>query len=207
MEVLYGKFMWGIINIYIYILTADYTVKPVLSGHLKKKTKIVFLVWLSLNAGQKYSRMLQREHSAILLTFIERQFVIKIFLLSFFEWPLKTGFTVLTTYMYFLFCGVRRLAVRWMFLSKLDFSRIERIGPLGPIALESDRPYFEIMGQWSRPTINQGLPPRCAVRELWPDCMETQTRLSESSLLNDTINTKITFTVKPVLSGHSKIDK
>ena len=29
-----------------------------------------------------------------------------------FEWLLKTGFTVLTTYMYFVFCGVRRLAVR-----------------------------------------------------------------------------------------------
>ena len=52
-----------------------------------------------------------------------------------------------------------------------------------------------------------GSPPRCAVRELWPGWIETQTRLSELSLLDDTINTKITFTVKPVLSGHSKIDK
>ena len=47
----------------------------------------------------------------------------------------------------------------------------------------------------------------CAVRELGPDWMETQTRLSQLSLLDDTINTKITFTVTPVLSGHSKIDK
>ena len=38
--------------------------------------------------------MLQREHSAILLTFIKQPFVIKIFILSIFEWPLKTGFTV-----------------------------------------------------------------------------------------------------------------
>ena len=37
--------------------------------------------------------MLQ-EHSAILLTFINLPFVIKIFVLSIFEWPLKTGFTV-----------------------------------------------------------------------------------------------------------------
>ena len=39
--------------------------------------------------------MLQGEHSAILLTFIKLPFVIKIFVLSIVEWPLKTGFTVL----------------------------------------------------------------------------------------------------------------
>ena len=38
--------------------------------------------------------MLQGEHSAILLTFIKLPFVIKIFVLSVFKWPLKTGFTV-----------------------------------------------------------------------------------------------------------------
>ena len=49
---------------------------------------------ISLNAGQKYCRMLQGEHSAILSSFIKLSFVIKIFVLSSFEWPLKTGFTV-----------------------------------------------------------------------------------------------------------------
>ena len=39
--------------------------------------------------------MLQMEYSAILLTFIKLPFVIKIFVLSIFEWPLKTGFTLL----------------------------------------------------------------------------------------------------------------
>ena len=34
------------------------------------------------------------EHSAIPLTFITLPFTIKIFVLSVFEWPLKTGFTV-----------------------------------------------------------------------------------------------------------------
>ena len=38
--------------------------------------------------------MLQEEHSAILLTFIKLPFVIRICVLSTFEWPLKTGFTV-----------------------------------------------------------------------------------------------------------------
>ena len=38
--------------------------------------------------------MLQWEHSAILLTCIKLPFVIKIFILSNFEWPFKTGFTV-----------------------------------------------------------------------------------------------------------------
>ena len=70
------------------------TVKPVLSNHLKRRPKIGFQYQLSLNAGQKYCRMLQGEHSAILLTFIKLPFVIKIFILSIFEWPLKTSFTV-----------------------------------------------------------------------------------------------------------------
>ena len=38
--------------------------------------------------------MLQGEHSAILSTFIKLAFVIKTFVLSIFEWPFYTGFTV-----------------------------------------------------------------------------------------------------------------
>ena len=61
---------------------------------LSKRPKIDFQDQLSLNAGRKYCRMLQGEHSAILLTFIMLPFVIKIFVLSIFEWPFYTGFTV-----------------------------------------------------------------------------------------------------------------
>ena len=70
--------------------------KTCLKGPLKKKTKIGFQDQLLLNAGRKYCRMFQGEHSAILLTFIKLPFVIKIFVLFIFEWLLKTGFTVLT---------------------------------------------------------------------------------------------------------------
>ena len=42
--------------------------------------------------------MLQGEHSAILSTFIKLPFVIKIFVLSIFEWPFYTGFTVVPKY-------------------------------------------------------------------------------------------------------------
>ena len=53
--------------------------------------------------------MLQEEHSAILSTFIRLPFVIKIFVWSFFEWPLKKGFTVLNVIgnlpVVSLFCG------------------------------------------------------------------------------------------------------
>ena len=38
-----------------------------------------------------------REHSAILLTFIKLPFVFKAFVLSIFEWLLKTGFTVVNS--------------------------------------------------------------------------------------------------------------
>ena len=58
------------------------------------KTKIVFQYQLSLNACQKYCRMLQGEYSALLWTFIKLPFDIKIFVLSVFEWPFYSGFTV-----------------------------------------------------------------------------------------------------------------
>ena len=54
-----------------------------------------FLNQLSLYAGQKYCRMLQVEHSAILLTFIKLPFVFKVFVLSIIDWPFNTGITVL----------------------------------------------------------------------------------------------------------------
>ena len=45
---------------------------------LSKDRKIVFQGQLLLYAGQKYCRMLQGEHSAMLLTFIKLPVVIKI---------------------------------------------------------------------------------------------------------------------------------
>ena len=71
----------------------DYT-KTCLKRSLKTRPKIGFLHQLSPNAGQKFCRMLQREHSAILSTFIKLSFVFKTFVLFIFEWPLKTGFTL-----------------------------------------------------------------------------------------------------------------
>ena len=59
-----------------------------------QKTEIGFRDQLSCNAGQKYCRMLQGEHSAILSTFIKLLIFIKTFVLSFFEWPFYTRFTV-----------------------------------------------------------------------------------------------------------------
>ena len=49
---------------------------------------------------QKYCRMLQGGHSAILSTFIKLPFVIKTFVLSNFERPFYTGFTVINVYVF-----------------------------------------------------------------------------------------------------------
>ena len=68
--------------------------KTCLKRTLSKIPKFCFQDKLSLNAGQKNCRMLQGEHSAILSTLIKLPFVIKIFVLSNFERPLKTGLTV-----------------------------------------------------------------------------------------------------------------
>ena len=65
---------------------------------LSKRPKIGFQDQLSLNAGQKYCRMLQGEHSAIFSAFIKLPFAIKIFVSSIFEWPFYTGFTVYIVY-------------------------------------------------------------------------------------------------------------
>ena len=45
-----------------------------------------------------------RDHSTIFSTFIKLQFVFKTFVLSIFEWPLKTGFTVYRVHEIYLFC-------------------------------------------------------------------------------------------------------
>ena len=56
----------------VHVITIWFTYsKTFLKRSLKKKTKIGFQGQLSLNAGQKYCRMLQGEHSAILSTFIK----------------------------------------------------------------------------------------------------------------------------------------
>ena len=69
-------------------------------GHLKRRPIIGFQYRLMLNEGQKYCRMLQGEHSAILSTFIKLPFVIKIFVLSILEWLFKTGFIVVGCYIF-----------------------------------------------------------------------------------------------------------
>ena len=78
---------------HICIWTADNTVKPVLSGHSKKKANYCLMQVKSI------------ADSAILSTFIKLPFLFRS-LFCLFEWLLKTCFTVVTTYMYFLFCGV-----------------------------------------------------------------------------------------------------
>ena len=60
-----------------------YTVQPVLSGHSKRAAKLVF--------NTNY-RLMQVKSIAECSN--ELPFDIKIFVLSIFEWPLKTGFTV-----------------------------------------------------------------------------------------------------------------
>ena len=77
--------------------------KTCLKRPLKKKTKIGFQDQLSLNAGQKYCRMFQGEHSAILLTFIKLPFVIKIFVLFIFEWLFYTGCRFTQVLLYYIY--------------------------------------------------------------------------------------------------------
>ena len=75
-------------------------VKPVLSGHSKIRLKIVFQDPLSLNAGQKYCRILQVSILEYFQPSLSYHLTIRPFL-SVFEWLLKSGFTVIV-------CGSRQ---------------------------------------------------------------------------------------------------
>ena len=90
-EVISFRSEWSVSKL---CLSWNWYSKTSLKWPLKLNTKIGFQYRLWLNAGQKYCRMLQWEHSAILSTFIKLPFSIKIFVLSIFKWLLKTGFTV-----------------------------------------------------------------------------------------------------------------
>ena len=80
----------------MYFLALEMTLcKTCVKLPLSKRQKIGFQDQLSLNACQKYYRMLQGERSAIPSTFIKLPFVINIFVLFTFECPFHTGFTVL----------------------------------------------------------------------------------------------------------------
>ena len=68
--------------------------KTCLKQPLKRTPKIGFQYRSSLNLCQKYCRMLQWKHSAILPISIKLRFPIKDLVLSILKWPLKTGFTV-----------------------------------------------------------------------------------------------------------------
>ena len=76
---------------------------------LSKRLKIGFQGQLLFNAGQKYCRMLQGEHSAILLAFIKLPFVIKIFVCLF----LGGRFTQVLLYM-INYSNTPRLYSQWL---------------------------------------------------------------------------------------------
>ena len=67
--------------------------KTCLKWPLSKRPKIGFQYQLSLNAGQKYCRMLHGEHSALLLPSLSYLLSIKDLYFVIFEWQLKTSFT------------------------------------------------------------------------------------------------------------------
>ena len=93
---------------------------------LSKRPKHGFHDRLSLIAGQKYCRMLQREHSAILLTFIKLPVVIKTFVLSI----LSGRFTHVLLYMrfwYIYILKVSRACTSWQTRQSLHFSHAEKM--------------------------------------------------------------------------------
>ena len=104
---------------------------------LKNKTKTGFLYRLSPNAGQKYCRMLQREHSAILSTFMKLLFVFKNFVLSILSGRLRRVLPYspislilwdisIFSSMILWFCTYRILSETCMYMNNFSPSREQR---------------------------------------------------------------------------------
>ena len=109
----------------MYHVPSESTGKTCVKRPLSKRQKIGFQDQFSLNAGQKKCRMLQ-EHSAILSTCIKLLFVIKIFVLSIFECPFYTGFTVSTISSFILsFAQVLQTALIYQ---EVDFDNLGGVG-------------------------------------------------------------------------------
>ena len=68
--------------------------KSCVNGHSQKYHKLGFKTNYRLMQVKSIAESSPLEHSAILLTFIKLPFVVKFFVLSIFEWPFYTGFTV-----------------------------------------------------------------------------------------------------------------
>ena len=77
--------------------------------------------------------MLLVEHSAILATFIKLPFVIKIFVLSIFEWPYYTSFSVLSV--------VEKIHVGF----SLSWSLAPKTGFLAHLGLDARKPGPEVI--------------------------------------------------------------
>ena len=76
---------WSVLKPNFFLYCAIYYSKTCVKRPLSKRPEIGSQALLSLNAGQKYCRMLQGEHSAIHSTFIKLLFVIKVFVLLIFS--------------------------------------------------------------------------------------------------------------------------
>ena len=73
------------------VYTYDGTVEPVENGHSQKDQKLVFKTNYRLMQVKSIAECYPLEPYAILSTFIKLSIVIKIFILSIFEWPFDTG--------------------------------------------------------------------------------------------------------------------
>ena len=88
------------------------TVKPVLSGHSKRRPKCVFKTDYRLMQVKSIAECSKGEHSAILLTFIKLSFAIRTFVLSIFETCYSVRSDFVTWYNIILKTCVRLISMR-----------------------------------------------------------------------------------------------
>ena len=141
--------IWVAYFMHICILTADYTVKRVLSGHSKKKTNYRLMQVKSIVECSKGSILQSFQPSLRYHLLLRSMF-----------WPFWSGCLRQVLLYWQPTCTLCLeefvLTVRWIlkFLLKRDYFTTKKEWSIGPTALESDGPYFEIMRQWPGSTIN-----------------------------------------------------
>ena len=124
--------------------------KTCLKLPLKKEDQLL------LNAGQKYCRMLQESILQYFWALLSYHLLLRSLFCLFFSGCLRQVLLYGDIHVLSVLLNSWNLWTRCKMniFIKVRFFTTKKDGSTGPTALESDEPYFEIMGQWLGPTIN-----------------------------------------------------
>ena len=105
----------------MHAVSVTWTVKPVLSRHSKRRSKLVFKTDYRLMQVKSIAECSEWSILQYFWPSLSYQFFINTFVLSIFEWPLKTGFTVDVPLTFCTLGNFHRFFVVWNFFLNFIF--------------------------------------------------------------------------------------